>query len=124
MENKMMGCAVLAFGLMFLVLNASPSNGISCNDAITDLLPCQSFLAGSGPASPTAACCQGATTAAKQLFASTPEVRKAVCECIHKWGRDVRANPENGKRIRDFCKIGPSPCQGVKLTWGNEEGAI
>jgi hypothetical protein len=69
-----------------------------------NLLPCQSFLAGSGPASPTAACCQGATTATKQLFASTPEVRKAVCECILKWGRDVRANPENGKRIRDSAK--------------------
>ncbi|KAE7995285.1 hypothetical protein FH972_000103 [Carpinus fangiana] len=116
MENKMMGCAVLAFGLMFLVLNASgsPSNDISCRDAITDLLPCKSFLVGSGPASPTAACCLGAETATKQLLATTTETRKAVCECIHKWGRDVGANPENGNKIREFCKTGLSPCKDVK----------
>ncbi|KAE7995284.1 hypothetical protein FH972_000102 [Carpinus fangiana] len=112
MENKMMGCAVLAFGLMFLVLNASgsPSNDISCTDATTDLLPCQSFLVGAGPASPTAACCLGAQTVAKQLLATTPEARKAVCECIHKYGKDVGAKPENGKQILQLCKIGPSPC--------------
>jgi hypothetical protein len=35
----MMGCVALAFGLMFLVLNASgrPSDDISCKDAVTDL---------------------------------------------------------------------------------------
>jgi hypothetical protein len=113
MENKMMGCAVLAFGLMFLVLNASgsPSNDISCREGITTLLPCQSFLVGFGPASPTAACCLGAQTVTKQLLAATPEARKALCECILKYGKDVGAKPEKAKQIRELCKIdGPAPC--------------
>ena len=113
MENKMMGCAILAFGLMFLVLNASgsPSNDISCGDGIKALLPCQSFLVGTGPASPSAACCLGAQNVNKQLLATPPEARKAVCNCILKYGKDVGAMPEKAKEIRELCKIdGPAPC--------------
>ncbi|KAB1226318.1 hypothetical protein CJ030_MR1G020551 [Morella rubra] len=46
--EKMMGCTVLAFGLMVLVLNAtaSPSNNITCTDVVKALLPCKSFLVG------------------------------------------------------------------------------
>ena len=63
------------------------------------------------PASPTAACCLGAQTVTKQLLATTPEARKAVCECILKYGKDVGAKPEKAKEIRELCKIdGPAPC--------------
>ncbi|XP_059440656.1 non-specific lipid-transfer protein-like [Corylus avellana] len=105
MEKKMMGCAVWAFGLMFLVLNASgsPSNDISCKDAITTLIPCQPFLVGSDPASPTAACCLGAQNVVKQ--ATTPEARKALCECFKKSGKDMGVKPEKVKQIPDLCKI-------------------
>ncbi|XP_059440681.1 non-specific lipid-transfer protein A-like [Corylus avellana] len=105
MENKMMGCAVLAFGLMFLVLNASgrPSNDISCMSALISLLPCQSFLVGSGPASPTAACCLGAQNVLNQ--ATTPESRKVLCECFKKAGKDMGVKPEKAKQIPDLCKI-------------------
>lgn len=100
-----MGCAVLAFGLMFLVLNASgrPSNDISCQDAVTALLPCQSFLVGSGPATPTAACCLGAQNVLKQ--ATTIVVRKTLCECFKKAGTEMGVKPERAKQIPNLCKI-------------------
>jgi hypothetical protein len=113
MEKKKMGCAVLAFGLMFLVLNASgsPSNDISCKDAITTLLPCQLFLVGSGPVSPPLACCLGAHSVTKQLLATPPAARKAVCECIKNYGKVVGVKPEKVKQLPDLCKInGPAPC--------------
>ncbi|XP_062161005.1 non-specific lipid-transfer protein-like [Alnus glutinosa] len=105
MENKMMGFAVLAFGLMFLVLNASgrPSDDISCKDAVTALLPCQSFLVGSAPPPPTAACCVGAQNVLKQ--AATSEVRKALCECFKKVGKEMGVKPERAKQIPNLCKF-------------------
>jgi hypothetical protein len=105
MEKRIRGCAVLAFGLMFLVLNASgrPSDDITCKDAVTALLPCQSFLVGSGPTTPTAACCVGAQNVLKQ--AATSEVRKALCECFKKAGKEMGVKPERAKQIPDLCKI-------------------
>ncbi|KAB1221741.1 hypothetical protein CJ030_MR2G011843 [Morella rubra] len=49
--EKMMGCAVLAFGLMVLVLNATAisPNDITCADAVKALLPCQVILGGDWP---------------------------------------------------------------------------
>jgi hypothetical protein len=107
MEKKMMGFAVMAFGLMFLVLNASgrPSDDISCKDAVTALLPCQSFLVSSSPLPlpPTAACCVGAQNVFKQ--AVTSEVRKALCECFKKVGKEMGVKPERAKQIPILCKI-------------------
>ncbi|XP_059435678.1 non-specific lipid-transfer protein AP10-like [Corylus avellana] len=105
MEKKMMGCVVLAFGLMFLALNASgrPSNDISCTDAVIDLLPCQSFLVSYGPALPTDACCQGAQAVLNQ--ATTIEIRKSLCECFKKVGKDMNVNPEKAKQLPSLCKI-------------------
>jgi hypothetical protein len=87
----MMGCAVLAFGLTFLVLNASgsPSNALSCNDAIPTLKLCQPFFVGSSPL-PTGACCVGAQILMRQMMATTREARRAVCKCVEKSMQKMR----------------------------------
>jgi hypothetical protein len=111
MEKKMMGFAVMAFGLMFLVLNASgrPSDDMSCKDAVTALLPCQSFLVGSSQPPPTAACCAGAKNVLQQLKAATGEVRKALCECILNVGKEKGVMPERAKQVPELCKINVHP---------------
>ena len=48
-----MNCLVLAFGLIIiLVLNAiaSPSDGITCEEALTQLITCNPYFLGFGPA--------------------------------------------------------------------------
>jgi hypothetical protein len=111
MENKMMGCAVLAFGLMFLVLNASgsPWNDLSCNDAIPTLKLCQPFFVGSRP-SPTGACCVGAQNLMRQMMATTREARRAVCKCVEKYAKDAGFKPEIVKQLPNLCKFdAPAP---------------
>ena len=111
MENKMMGCAVLAFGLMFLVLNASgsPSNYLLCNDAITTVKLCQPFFVGSDP-SPTGACCVGAQNLMREMQATNPETRRALCKCIEKYAKDAGFKPEKVKQLPDLCKFrAPAP---------------
>ena len=105
MEKKMMGCLALAFGLMILVLNASasPSNDITCQAAITDLMPCQPFLVGSGPATPSFTCCEGAQNILNQ--ATTTATRRALCECFKNAAKAFGINPDRSKKLPQLCKI-------------------
>jgi len=50
-----MSCLVLLFGLMIImVLNASANaaDGITCEEALTQLITCQQYFLGNGPTKP------------------------------------------------------------------------
>lgn len=104
MEKKMKGWSVLAFGLVILVFNASPSEPtITCNEAITSLIPCQPFLVGFGPATPSVFCCMDA----EDLFelANTTKTRRALCECFKQAATEIGVLPERAQLLPQFCKI-------------------
>ncbi|KAB1221799.1 Non-specific lipid-transfer protein AP10 [Morella rubra] len=105
--QKMMGCAILAFGLMIIVVTATapPSQGIACNDALKDLGPCQSFLVASGPATtpPTSDCCQGAASVMKQ--ATTTDTRKSLCVCFKDAGKNMKVNADRAKSLPKLCNL-------------------
>ncbi|KAB1221744.1 Non-specific lipid-transfer protein [Morella rubra] len=105
--EKMMGCAVLVFGLMVLVLNATAisPNDITCADAVKALLPCQSFLVGTGPvtAPPSSDCCQGAQSVLKE--ANTPETLRALCVCFKDAAKKLGVNPDRAGSIPKFCDM-------------------
>jgi hypothetical protein len=104
MEKKMKGWSVLAFGLVILVFNASPSGAaITCLEAITTLIPCELFLVGFGPAAPSSFCCMGAENVYKQ--ANTTQSRRVLCECFKQAALDIGALPERAKLLPQLCKI-------------------
>ena len=105
MEKKMMRCLALAFGLMILVLNASasPSNDITCQAAVTDLMPCQPFLVGFGPATPSFTCCEGAQNILNQ--ATTTATRRALCDCFKNAAKAFGINPDRAIQLPQLCKI-------------------
>ncbi|KAL6213200.1 hypothetical protein ACLB2K_012647 [Fragaria x ananassa] len=51
--------SLLAFGvvIMVLMISSCPANGLTCDDTARILTPCQDFLVGSGPPTPSAGCC-------------------------------------------------------------------
>ena len=68
-----MSCLVLAFGLMIiLVLNAraSPLDGITCEEALTQLITCNPYFLGFGP-SPSPICCKGVQNVSQQANSTT-----------------------------------------------------
>jgi hypothetical protein len=100
-----MGLSVLALGLMFLVFSACPSNGaITCNDALTSLIPCRSFLVGSGPEQlPSHDCCVGAQNVFKQ--SGTTKTRRALCQCLKQFAVEHGVKPERANLIPQACKV-------------------
>lgn len=100
----MKGWSVLAFGLVILVFNASPSDAtITCLDAIVTLIPCELFLVGFGPAAPSSSCCMGAEYVYKQ--ANTTQSRRVLCECFKQAAIDIGALPERAQLLPQLCKI-------------------
>jgi hypothetical protein len=104
MEKKMKDWSVLAFGLAILVFNASPSDAtITCNEAITYLFPCQPFLVGFGPGTPSSTCCMGAEDVFEQ--ANTTKTRRVLCECFKQAATEIGVLPERAQLLPQFCKI-------------------
>ncbi|KAK7856235.1 non-specific lipid-transfer protein ap10 [Quercus suber] len=107
MEKKIMSCLVLASGLMIiLVLNASASaaDGITCEEALTKLAPCQPYFLGF-PFIPTPGptCCKGAATVSQQ--ANTTTIRRSLCECFETAANASHIKTERLKQLPHFCKI-------------------
>ncbi|XP_059639750.1 non-specific lipid-transfer protein 1-like [Cornus florida] len=103
-----MGCSLCVFGLAVLVVIASPVsvNGIECGDAITKMIPCESYLtgAGAGAAVPSTDCCEAAQGLDKIAEASIPE-RRALCECFKQTARSFPVNRDRVKQLPQLCKI-------------------
>ena len=106
MEKKILSCLVLAFGLIILVLNASASasaaDGITCEEALTQLITCQPYFLGFGP-TPSPTCCKGAENVSQQ--ANTTTIRRSLCECFEKAAKAFQIIPERLKQLPQLCKI-------------------
>lgn len=84
---------------------APPTNDITCQQAVMDLLPCQPFLTakGAGSDKPTTSCCTGVGNVFQQ--ANTTQIRRDLCECFKKAAAALRIMPDRAKQIPDLCKI-------------------
>ncbi|XP_030927964.1 non-specific lipid-transfer protein A-like [Quercus lobata] len=105
MEKKIMSCSVLAFGLMIiLVLNASATaaDGITCEEALTQLITCQPYFLGFG-SKPSRTCCKGAENISQQ--ANTTTIRRSLCECFENAAKAFQLIPERLKQLPQLCKI-------------------
>ena len=108
----MMGWSLSLMGLaimMFWVANSATSSStpanddITCQEAITKLLPCQPYLVGSGPPTPSVSCC----LACQEVFhaASTTLIRRNLCECFKKAAIEYKVDPERARKIPELCNI-------------------
>ncbi|PON52173.1 Lipid transfer protein/Par allergen [Parasponia andersonii] len=109
MENKMMSWSLSLMGLvmMFLVANSSRlsthANDITCREAITKLLPCEPYLTGSDPPTPSVSCC----LACQEILheANTTVIRRNLCECFKKAAIEAKVNLERARKLPELCKL-------------------
>ncbi|XP_073154154.1 non-specific lipid-transfer protein 1-like [Henckelia pumila] len=84
------------------------TQSISCAEALEFLLPCQSFLMGSGDIS--VPCCQG--TKALSQASSTQADRQSVCQCLKQAAASVNVNVDRAKQLPQLCNVSvPVPVQ-------------
>ncbi|KAG8385773.1 hypothetical protein BUALT_Bualt03G0080100 [Buddleja alternifolia] len=74
----------VAVVIMAVVVGGATA-AIQCNDAVTQVLPCEAFLM-SGDSAPSAACCSAAQSLDKIATASQGD-RRAICECFKETAR-------------------------------------
>ena len=100
-----MSCLVLAFGLInILVLNASasPLDGITCEEALTQLITCNPYFLGFGQL-PSPICCKGVQNVSQQ--ANTTTIHKSLCECFEIAAKAFQIIPERLKQLPQLCKV-------------------
>ncbi|KAK3036962.1 hypothetical protein RJ639_030927 [Escallonia herrerae] len=97
-----MGCSMWVLGLLVLALVSNQAaNAISCQEGLTNLLPCQPFLLGAGGI--TVPCCQGAQ--ALNLRATSSLDRKNLCECFKRAAPAMGVQVERARQLPLLCKI-------------------
>ncbi|XP_004289696.1 PREDICTED: non-specific lipid-transfer protein 2-like [Fragaria vesca subsp. vesca] len=74
--------SLLAFGvvIMVLMISSCPANGLTCDDTARILTPCQDFLVGSGPPTPSTGCCGAMRNLVSR--ATSTQVRRDLCGCM------------------------------------------
>nr|XP_029116507.1 non-specific lipid-transfer protein 1 isoform X2 [Elaeis guineensis] len=94
--------AVAAVLLVVVVSAASTGTAVSCGDAVNALIPCGSYLVGSGKAEPSPQCCNSA----KELnrMATTVEERRALCRCLKQTEPSLGVKPERARHLLPACK--------------------
>nr|XP_023906000.1 non-specific lipid-transfer protein A-like [Quercus suber] len=105
MEKKTMSCLVLAFGLMIILVvnaSASPSDGITCEEALTQLITCNPYFLGSVP-SPSPIRCKGVQNVSQQ--ANTTTIRRSLSECLETAAKAFQIIPERLKQLSQLCKV-------------------
>jgi len=75
---------------------------ISCSTAISDLLPCLSFVTGDA-ANPTAACCKGVKSL--NAAATSTADRQAVCRCIKSVAGSSNYDSSKAANIPSLCGV-------------------
>ncbi|KAG7963070.1 hypothetical protein I3843_09G099600 [Carya illinoinensis] len=103
MEKKMRGLSALAFGFVILILSACHSEAMTCPEALMILLPCKPFVEGAGSDSPGLLCCLGVQKLTQE--ASTPETRRAVCQCVKNAAQEFHIDLGKAKQIPQLCHI-------------------
>ncbi|XP_054791261.1 non-specific lipid-transfer protein 4.1-like [Prosopis cineraria] len=89
--------------LVLLAASSSSDGAITCDQAVGYLKPCNEYLTGPTGAKPPPACCDGAK--ALVAAASTPEDRKAACECAKAAAKTINVNLQNAHDLPDNCGI-------------------
>ncbi|XP_058069019.1 non-specific lipid-transfer protein-like [Magnolia sinica] len=89
--------------LCLVVAQIAGAAEVSCGDAVNALIPCGSFLLGSGAPTPSHECCQSAQSLNK--LATTPTSRRALCQCLKQTGPSFGVKPERAKQLPPLCKL-------------------
>ncbi|KAL4562991.1 hypothetical protein LXL04_027022 [Taraxacum kok-saghyz] len=77
-------------------------HAISCQNAITRMLPCQAFLMGLGEI--TIPCCQSAQILS-QIARTMPEERTSICQCLKQAAIVIGINVNRAQQIPKLCHI-------------------
>nr|WPO07349.1 LTP6 [Larix kaempferi] len=94
---------VLVFALAVQAAALSGAEAaISCSTVISDLVPCLSYVTGSG-ANPTAACCNGVK--ALNAAAKTTPDKQATCKCIKSAAASSNYNSGKAGKIPGLCGV-------------------
>ena len=88
-------------GLFCLALIARPVKAITCQEAVIKLLPCESYLRGSGDV--TWACCEGARALNKE--AASKADRQSVCECFKKVAPTFGVKDDRAAQLVKECSV-------------------
>ncbi|EOY04044.1 PREDICTED: non-specific lipid-transfer protein A [Theobroma cacao] len=106
MDKKVMGfpwsIGLGVVGLVILVATAYAVDAMTCQQAITTLMPCQPFLTGAAPA-PTVPCCLAVSNV--NTAATTTQARRDLCECFEKAAPGFGVKPEKAKQLPQLCGV-------------------
>ncbi|XP_015878155.2 non-specific lipid-transfer protein 1 [Ziziphus jujuba] len=103
-KKVMLVWTFLVLGLAIMVLGSTHENNITCQQALTDLLPCQPFLtAAAGADQPSGPCCLGVQIVFQA--ASTTQIRRDLCVCFKNAAAQFGAKPDRAKQIPTLCNI-------------------
>ncbi|CAI8586902.1 unnamed protein product [Vicia faba] len=94
---------VMILNMLVTTLDARKIDVITCPDALLSLLPCLPYLQGTGPATPTSACCAGANNLNQK--ADTTQSRRDVCNCLKPAASRFGVNPDRSKQLPRLCNI-------------------
>ncbi|CAL9071094.1 unnamed protein product [Musa textilis] len=105
MEGKkaQYGLRVISVALALLLACNTKAEAITCNDAVSALIPCGSYLLGQGGADPSPRCCDSARVLDR--MARTVASRRQLCECLKQTGPSFGVKPERVRHLPPFCKI-------------------
>ncbi|XP_051125634.1 non-specific lipid-transfer protein-like [Andrographis paniculata] len=92
-----------AMAVLAAMLIASCDAVIRCNDAVTQVIPCESFLLGQATA-PTSVCCNAVKNLDSVASASQPD-RKAICECFKQTARSFPVNLPKAQQLPQLCQV-------------------
>ncbi|KAK1366562.1 AAI domain-containing protein [Heracleum sosnowskyi] len=91
----------LVIMVVILALIVNPACSISCQEAVTKILPCEIYLLGFGGVS--APCCQ-AVAELNQLAKSKPEL-KALCICLKQAAQWLHINHDRARQLPGLCHV-------------------
>lgn len=98
----------VAVSVAVVVVAATASTGaeaatVSCGDYVNALIPCGSYLIGSGKAEPSPQCCKSARELNR--MATTVAERRALCQCFKQTGPSFGVKPERARHLLPACKL-------------------
>ena len=96
-------CVVFLFFLAAASLSSLSEATITCDRVASDLMPCVGYITGPTGAKPPPACCDGAKALVAE--ATTPEDRKAACECLKQAAAIFQFNYQNAHDLPNYCNI-------------------
>ncbi|KAG2396076.1 Non-specific lipid-transfer protein [Vigna angularis] len=85
-----------------MMLVESEVHAITCNEAITFLLPCEPFMLGLGPRIPSLSCCTSIAIIFKQT--KTPELRRSTCSCLKNAAFQAGIKHERATLLSRLCR--------------------